>query len=88
MQVEVTVPGTISIEGALAQFNFLQGKILTIIEASSEDRDKVKAMKDLTKSAFRDQMAWIKTCNDGFVGCSTSATTFGPVNSTPEESKS
>jgi len=78
MQVEVTVPGTIPIEAALSQFNFLQGKILTIIEASSEDRGKVKAMKDLVKSAFRDQMAWMETQGHATLIRGGIGGTFGP----------
>ena len=83
MQVEVTVPGTLPIEAAISQFNFLQGKVLTIIEASSEDHGKVKAMKDLVKSAFRDQMAWMET--QGHSNISSGTFSIEPVNIPPAE---
>jgi len=42
-----------------SQVNFLQGKVLTIIEASISDERKLKAVKDLIKSAFSNQLAYI-----------------------------
>ena len=37
---------------------FLQGKVLTIVEASVAE-DKLKAVKDLIKGAFSDQLTYV-----------------------------
>ncbi len=44
------------LEGVIAQFGFLEGKILTIIDAAFSDGTQRKAVKDLARNAFRDQM--------------------------------
>lgn len=41
-----------------AQFKFLQGKVLTVIDASVSDPRQLKAIKDLVNTAFSNQMAW------------------------------
>lgn len=41
------------------QVSFLQGKILTIIEASLPEGKQLEAVKGLTKGAFRDQIDYI-----------------------------
>lgn len=43
-----------------SQVNFLQGKVLTIVEASISDKEQRKAVKDLIKSSFSDQLTWIR----------------------------
>lgn len=43
----------------LSQVKFLEGKILTIIDASYSDPIQRKAVKDLLKSAFHQQITWI-----------------------------
>ncbi|MFA5696337.1 MAG: hypothetical protein WC917_02725 [Bacilli bacterium] len=42
-----------------SQIKFLQGKVLTVIDASYSDKEQRKAVKDLVKSAFSIQLAWI-----------------------------
>lgn len=42
-----------------SQVKFLQGKVLTVIDASYSDKEQRKAVKDLVKSAFSIQLAWI-----------------------------
>lgn len=41
------------------QLFFLQGKVLTIIEASVTNTEQLKAIKDLVKNAFSDQQSYI-----------------------------
>lgn len=41
-----------------AQFGFLQGKVLTIIEASIEGQ-KLEAVKSLIKKMFSEQQTWV-----------------------------
>jgi len=42
-----------------AQISFLLGKVLTIIDASIEDEQRNKAIKDLIRNAFSDKLDWI-----------------------------
>ena len=42
-----------------SQMSFLQGKILTIIDASFTDERQLKAVKDLVKAQFSEQLSWI-----------------------------
>lgn len=42
-----------------AQISFIQGKVLTIIDATSASDAQNKAIKDLVKDAFRTQLNWI-----------------------------
>lgn len=42
-----------------AQMSFLEGKVLTVLEASILDDRQLKAVKDLIKSTFREQISWI-----------------------------
>ena len=42
-----------------SQIKFLQGKILTIVEASYSDKEQRKAVKDLVNSAISNQLAWV-----------------------------
>lgn len=42
-----------------AQMSFLEGKVLTVLEASILDDRQLKAVKDLVKSTFREQISWI-----------------------------
>jgi hypothetical protein len=41
-----------------SHIKFLQGKVLTIIEASVDD-SKLKAVKDLVKGVFSDQLTYV-----------------------------
>ena len=41
------------------QHSFLMGKILTIIEASTPDKEQRKAVKDLVRGTFRLQQDWL-----------------------------
>lgn len=45
----------------VSQLNFLEGKILTVIDASYTNERQTKAVKDLVKSQFREQISWIGT---------------------------
>jgi len=45
------------------QVKFLQGKILTIVDATFGDKEQKKAVKDLVNHAFSEQLSWIAgTC--------------------------
>jgi hypothetical protein len=43
----------------VSQFKFLQGKVLTVIEASYSDERQLKAVKDLVNKMFSEQMTWV-----------------------------
>jgi hypothetical protein len=48
----------------LSQIKFLQGKVLTVIEASYSEERQLKAVKDLVNKMFSEQMTWItQLCN-------------------------
>ena len=59
---------TLSLSGICSQINFLQGKILTIIDASISDKVQNKAIKDLIKTQFYEQMNWITKISTGHYG--------------------
>lgn len=42
-----------------AQFGFLQGKVLTVVEASLEGQ-KLEAVKSLIKKMFSEQQTWVR----------------------------
>jgi hypothetical protein len=42
-----------------AQVKFLQGKILTIVDASYSNERQLKAVKDLVNKMFSEQLTWI-----------------------------
>ena len=50
----------LAVEDIHLQFKFLQGKVLTIIEAAILDSGQLKAIKDLVKTAFSNQMMWVE----------------------------
>jgi hypothetical protein len=56
--VSVT-PTSVDFHAVQAQFSFLQGKVLTIIEASIPSGTQLEAVKGLIKGAFRDQTDYI-----------------------------
>jgi len=41
------------------QIKFLQGKVLTVIDASFPQGNQLKAVKDLVNEKFREQLNWI-----------------------------
>lgn len=43
----------------VAQLGFLEGKVLTIIDASYTNERQLKAVKDLVKKMFSEQRNWI-----------------------------
>ena len=54
-----------SYSGVESQIKFLQGKVLTVVDASMPDTDQRKAVKDLVKNAFSEQLNWIyEICTD------------------------
>lgn len=42
------------------QVQFLQGKVLTVIDAAFTEKEQKKAVKDLINKAFSDQLTWIR----------------------------
>lgn len=42
-----------------SQVKFLQGKVLTVIDASYQEGGQKKAVKDLINKAFSEQLTWI-----------------------------
>jgi hypothetical protein len=52
-------PKKLSHTAVQSQLSFLQGKVLTIIDASFADERQLKAVKDLIKGAFHSQTTWI-----------------------------
>lgn len=51
---------TFPLTGVSAQFGFLLGDILTIIDASISDKQQNKALKDLIKNKFYNKLDWIR----------------------------
>lgn len=49
----------VPLDAVEAQFGFLEGKVLTVLDASFGDREQRKAAKDLVRSAFRSQRDYI-----------------------------
>ena len=49
----------LTLDGIEAQLSFLQGEILTLMDASFSDREQCKAVKDLVKQFFRSRIRWI-----------------------------
>ena len=45
--------------GVQSQIKFLQGKVLTVIDASYSDERQLKAVKDLVNRMFSEQLTWI-----------------------------
>jgi hypothetical protein len=46
--------------GSIAtQLGFLEGKVLTVIDAALSDQRQLKAVKDLVKKMFSEQRTWI-----------------------------
>ncbi len=46
---------TFPLDGVFAQLGFLEGKVLTIVDASYSDPIQRKAVKDLVRGSFTDQ---------------------------------
>ncbi len=42
-----------------AQLKFLMGKVLTVVDATYQDKEQKKAVKDLIKDSFSGQLNWI-----------------------------
>lgn len=49
----------ISIDVAQSQVKFIQGKVLTVIEAAITDKSQLKAIKDLINTIFSNQLMYI-----------------------------
>lgn len=49
----------LSFDAIHSQLGFLQGKVLTVVDASYPDGRQLEAVKGLIKNAFRDQKDWI-----------------------------
>lgn len=49
----------LSYDSVITQTGFLQGKVLTVIDASYSDVIQRKAVKDLLREIFRDQCEWM-----------------------------
>jgi hypothetical protein len=42
-----------------SQIKFLQGRVLTIVEAAISDRNQLKAVKDLINTSFSNQLMYV-----------------------------
>ncbi len=51
----------LKVDAVQSQVKFLQGKVLTIIDASYPEGEQKKAVKDLVNKAFGDQLTYIWT---------------------------
>ncbi len=50
----------LEIETIIYQFQHLQGKVLTLIEAIILDKDQLRAVKDIIKNDFSNQMMYVE----------------------------
>lgn len=57
-----------------AQIKFLQGKVLTVIDASMADSRQNKAIKDLINSKFSEQLNWMYELCHGHPSMGTAGT--------------
>lgn len=46
----------------VSQFRFLEGNILTVVDAAFSDREQRKAVKDLVRGHIREQLKYIESC--------------------------
>lgn len=78
-QIVAEATSNFSFEAVTAQMNFLQGNVLTIVDAAFTDPIQRKAVKDLVKAQFIRQINWIAEMTDlkegRFAACSTQANT-------------
>lgn len=56
-----------------SQFGFLEGKILTVVEAAIADAEQRKALKDIVRGYFRDQLSHMHRCVNSTSQCQTPA---------------
>lgn len=49
----------LDIDTVIHQLKVVQGKVLTIIEASMSNTSQLRAVKDLINTSFSNQMQWI-----------------------------
>lgn len=59
LSVETVKNPTLPLSAIQGQISFIQGKVLTIIDATYASPTQNKAVKDLIKDAFRTQQNWI-----------------------------
>lgn len=59
------IDGHLPLSAIIAQTRFLQGSVLTIIDASYASPEQNKAIKDLIKQAFSDKMRWVTSLANG-----------------------
>lgn len=52
---------TLPFSAIQAQTSFLQGKVLTIVDASYASETQNKAIKDLIKQTFADHIKWMRS---------------------------
>ncbi len=65
----VEVPSvSLSYDAVKTQVGFLQGKVLTVLEAILPEGRQFKAAKDLVNNAFREQLDWIYTITHEHTG--------------------
>jgi len=62
---------SLSLSGIQAQIGFLEGDVLTVIDAAYHNPTQNKAVKDLVKQKFRSQRDHITALAQGETGCST-----------------
>lgn len=58
-QKVVSNPRMLPYSAISSQVKHLQGKVLTVIDASMSNTDQRKAVKDLVNNAFSSQLSWI-----------------------------
>lgn len=51
--------GSLTLDAIQTQIGFIEGKVLTVIDATYSNSIQNKAVKDLIRSAFREQRQWI-----------------------------
>lgn len=68
--------------GIATQVSFLQGKVLTVIDAAIADHQQNKAIKDLIKTAFGEQLDWMfELCGRPFDELSEAVSLSTPASS-------
>lgn len=67
--IELNPGPTLCLSGIQAQVGFLQGKVLTIIDAAYHNPTQNKAVKDLLKQAFSESLEHIGNLSRGETGC-------------------
>lgn len=57
--IPINEQSSLDFEAIRSQVKFLQGKVLTVVDASIAELSQRKAVKDLINQAFSEQLTWI-----------------------------